>query len=108
MTEPPTDVTAFGYTGKHLAWRVPPDLPENDAENFHDFATCVDGEVHSWISTNNEGSFYGYETAGHTEEFWILDVEGTRLVLIKDTTPGTPASALAERDAIFDTIRIEP
>ena len=108
VTEPPTDVTAFGYTGKHLAWRVPPDLPENDAENFHDFATCVDGEVHSWISTNNEGSFYGYETAGHTEEFWILDVEGTRLVLIKDTTPGTPASALAERDAIFDTIRIEP
>jgi hypothetical protein len=108
VTAAPTDVTVFGYSGKHLALRVPPDLPENDAENFHDFPDCVDGELHSWIATNNDGSFYGYEAPGHTEEFWILDVQGTRLVLIKDASPGTPAQDLAERDAIFDTIRIEP
>jgi hypothetical protein len=109
VTAAPTDVTAFGYSGKHLALKVPDDVRVDPAaEHFHHFADCADGELHSWISTNNEGSFYGYEDPGHTEEFWILDVQGTRLVLVKDASPGTPAQDLAERDAIFDTIRIEP
>jgi hypothetical protein len=108
VTAPPTEVTAFGYSGKHLALRVPDLRMDPSAENFHDFADCLDGELHSWISTNNDGSFYGYEAPGHTEEFWILDVQGTRLVLVKGTAPQTPAKDLAERDAIFDSIRIEP
>ena len=109
VTAPPTDVTLLGYQGKHLALTVPVDLRvDSGAENFHDFADCLDGELHSWISTNNEGSFSGYEAPGHTEEFWILDVQGTRLVLVKDASPNTPAQDIAERDAIFDTIRIEP
>ena len=109
VTAPPTDVTLFGYPGKHLQLTLPVDQPvDSGAENFHDFSGCVDGEVHSWISTHNDGSFYGYEAPGHTEEFWILDVEGTRLVLVKDALPETPAQDLAERDAIFDTIRIDP
>jgi hypothetical protein len=109
VTASPTDVTAFGYAGKHLELTLPADLPEDtSAENFHDFTGCADGEVHSWISTNNDGSFYGYETPGYTEEFWILDVEGTRLVLVQGTTPGTPAEDITERDAIFDSIQIEP
>jgi hypothetical protein len=29
-------------------------------------------------------------------------------VLVKLDTPGSPAQDIAERDAIFDTIRIEP
>jgi hypothetical protein len=109
VTAPPTDVTLLGYQGKHLALTVPVDLRvDSGAENFHDFADCLDGELHSWISTNNEGSFSGYEAPGHTEEFWILDVQGTRLVLVKDASPNMPAQDIAERDAIFDTIRIEP
>jgi hypothetical protein len=109
VTEPPTDVTMFGYEGKHLQLTVPLDLRiDSAADNYHDFADCVDGEVHSWISTNNDGSFYGYEKPGHQEDFWILDVEGTRLVLIQGASPGTPAEDIAERDAIFDSISIEP
>ena len=108
VTAPPTDVTLFGYPGKHLELTVPDMRVDSGAEDYHEFADCVDGELHSWISTNNDGSFYGYEEAGHTEEFWILDVEGTRLVLVKGDTPASPAQDLAERDAIFDTIRIEP
>ena len=108
VTTPPTDVTRFGYQGKHLALTVPDLRIDPSADNFHDFADCVDGELHSWISRNNDGSFFGYETPGYTEEFWILDVQGTRLVLALGTTPGTPAQDIAERDAILDTIRIQP
>ena len=114
VTAQPTDVTFLGYKGKHLELTVP-NMRVTEAENYHDFADCVDGELHSWISANDDGSFYGddasfygYDGPGQTDEFWILDVEGTRLVLVKMASPQSPAQDIAERDAIFDSIRIEP
>jgi hypothetical protein len=105
VTAPPTDVTLLGYSGKHLVLTVP-DLPVA-ADGA--FADCADeGTLHSWISPNQGGSFWGYSEPGHREEFWILDVDGTRLVLQKNGSPGTPAQDLAEQQAIFDSIRIEP
>ncbi len=104
VTSPPSDVTILGYPGKHLQLTVP-DIPAV-GENF---TTCADGEIHSWITKNNDGSFYGYNAEpGRTEDFWILDVDGTRLVL--ETTQGVDPSPqdIDEMQAIFDSIRIEP
>ena len=98
VTAPPTDVTLFGYPGKHLELAVP----------VGGFADCLDGALHSWISPLNGGAFSGYDGPGQTEEFWILDVEGTRLVLVKLDSPDTPAQDVAERDAMFDSISIQP
>jgi len=108
VTAAPTDVTLFGYSGKHLAWKVPTSLhTDATAERYQTFSDCVAGQLQSWLSPYT-APFYGYEAPGHTEEFWILDVQGTRLVLIKDTSPGMSAQDLAERDAVFDSIHIEP
>jgi hypothetical protein len=107
VTAPPTDVTLHGYKGKHLALTVP-GLQMAGTTHTHAFAHCVDGELHSWIAPINDGSFYGYNGPGDTEEFWILDVHGTRLVLVKFDAPQSPAQDIAERDAIFDSISIEP
>ena len=122
VTAPPTDVALFGYQGKHLELTVP-DLPSTDFSGRNDaqFTDCVDGEIHSWISPINDlsfgllghsspppGHFQAYQTPGQTEEFWILDVDGTRVVLVSFDTPNAPADDIAERDAIFDTIRMEP
>ena len=109
VTAPPTDVTLLGYPGKHLELTVP-DLGFTGGGEAQ-FADCLDGELHSWISPLNDNgatSFSGYDGPGETEEFWILDVEGTRLVLVKFDSPQSSAEDLAERDAIFDSIRIEP
>ena len=134
VTAPPTDVTLLGYRGKHVELTVPSDQPmfgiaapaagrqwarddgvDPDGNILYDFgghgffADCWDGELHSWFAPNyGDRSFSGYHWPGQTEEFWILDVEGTRLVLVKYDSPGSPAQDIAERDAIFDTIRIEP
>ena len=35
-------------------------------------------------------------------------MEGTRLVLVKNEAPTSPAQDVAELDAIFDSIHIEP
>ena len=109
VTAPPTDVTLLGYTGKHLELTVP-DLGFTGGGEAQ-FADCLGGELHSWISPQNDNgatSFSGYGGPGETEEFWILDVDGTRLVLVKWDSPQTTAEDLFERDAIFDSIRIEP
>ena len=98
VTSPPTDVTIYGYRGKHLELTVP---------NV-DFGGCVDGELDSWIAPLNGGAYRGYTGPGYIEEFWILDVEGSRLVVSTQRTPDMPAEDIAESRAILDSIRIEP
>ena len=39
------------------------------------------------------------------DEFWILDVEGSRLVIVAERSPGMPDKDIAEMRAILDSIR---
>ena len=102
VTTPPEDVTIYGYSGKHLEWTVP-DIA---------FDRCDAGDVRSWVAPIDVAepgdAFYGYTGPGYTEEFWILDVEGTRLMIAAERSPGSPTEDLAEQRAILDSIRIEP
>lgn len=107
VTSPPSDVKAFGYQGKHLVLRVPnlANVGEGADRQFRD---CTSGVLHSWISPVTN-SFYGYNgEPGRTEEFWILDVYGTRLVIATNTSPDASPADVAEIDAIVDSIRIQP
>ena len=109
VTSAPADITMYGYQGKHLELTVP-DLPVEEY-GLHDeieFVGCEGGNLASWILTNWEEPHFGYTRPGYTEEFWILDVEGTRLMIAAERTPGPPAQDLAEQRAILDSIRIEP
>ena len=111
VTAPPTDVTIYGYRGKHLELTVP-DLPMKGRGDDHRFTGCIGGQLKSWVdplSQPNEGdAFYGYTGPGHTEEFWILDVEGSRLVIEANWSPGSPPDDMTEMRAILASIRIEP
>jgi hypothetical protein len=103
VTSPPEDVTVDGYSGKHLELTVP-DLPI-DHEGFKG---CIGGRLNSWVDGIYGDTFDGYTDPGSREEFWILDVEGTRLVIAAERSPGLPSKDLAEQQAILDSIRIEP
>jgi hypothetical protein len=107
VTSPPTDVNVDGYSGKHLAWIVP-NLPVHGPADAIQFKGCVSGDIKSWDANQANDPFYGYTGPGYTEEFWILDVEGTRLVIAAERSAGSPPQALAEQQAILDSIRIEP
>jgi hypothetical protein len=111
VTSFPKDVTIFGYSGKYLELTVP-DLPvEGDPGDDRRFTGCVDGNLMSWvgaIDTEPGDAYYGYTGPGFREEFWILDVDGTRLVIAAERSPGSPPKDLAELSAILDSIRIEP
>jgi hypothetical protein len=110
VTTPPSDVTISGYNGKHLEWTVP-DLPVEEGGE-HVFIGCEGGDLKSWVAFVDAAepgdAFYGYTGPGYVEEFWILDVEGTRLMIVAERSPGSSPQDLAELRAILDTIRIEP
>jgi hypothetical protein len=107
VTSPPEDVTIHGYSGKHLELSVP-DLPVRAGPDDLSFVGCGDGNLHSWISPPNDGAFYGYGGPRNHEEFWILDVEGTRLMIVALRSAGAPREDMLELRAILDSIRIEP
>ena len=103
VTSAPTNVTMDGYRGKHL---------ELTAPDLHDSSRCVDGNLSSWVAPidvaeGEGGAFHGYN-AEPVEEFWILDVDGTRLVIETTYSPATHPEDVAEMRAILDSIRIEP
>jgi hypothetical protein len=110
-TSPPKDVTIYGYGGKHLELTVP-DLPVEGQGDDRRFTGCEEGNLKSWVAaidTQPGDAFYGYNgEPGRTEEFWILDVDGTRLMIEANWSPASPGKDVAEMRAILDSIRIEP
>jgi hypothetical protein len=106
----PEDVTIYGYEGKHLELTVP-DLPVEPSGDGFRFSDCVVGQLMSWVApwdTSNGDAFYGYSGPGYSEEFWILDVDGTRLMIAAERSPDAPQEALDELQAVLDSVRIEP
>ena len=64
----------------------------------------------SWVApfdTPPDDAFYGYTGPGYTEEFWILDVDGSRLMIAAERSPDSPSEDLAELRDILGSIRIE-
>lgn len=111
VTSPPKDVTVYGYRGKHLELTVP-DLPvKGEGDNRH-FAACEEGNLKSWVAavdTEPGDAFYGYNAEpGRIEEFWILDVNGTRLMIEANWSPASPRKDVAEMGTVLDSIQIEP
>ena len=104
VVSPAADVSAYGYRGKHLVLRIPDDMVANDGL----FEDCT-GTIRAWTSQIFDGTaYYGYVRPGDTEEYWILDVEGTRLVISVLTAAGTSSQLVAEGQAVLDSIEIVP
>jgi hypothetical protein len=92
---------------------VLPALPVEGQGDDRHFTGCEEGKLKSWVSfvdAAEEGdAFYGYNAEpGRTEDFWILDVDGTRLMIEANWSPDSPRKDVAEMRAILDSIRIEP
>jgi hypothetical protein len=74
---------------------APVPLPTGNSWSGDDrrFTECDEGNLKSWVApmdTADEGdAFCGYTGPGYVEEFWILDVEGTRLIPGPDQVRGT-------------------
>jgi hypothetical protein len=101
----PVDVTIGGYSGKRVDI-VHPTEPFAGPASLA--PACDDGHFRLW-STSAHGPHPLY--AQGPENRWqtnILDVDGTRLVIVTADFPGTEAADRAEMDAIIGSVAIEP
>lgn len=89
-----TDVTVDGYAGKVVRLTLPADLdmPTGQFLLFRDEAF---------------GDRWAFEP-GQIIDFYIIDVDGERLVLELFSYPDTPAEDIAEREAIVESMQLRP
>ena len=85
-TTAPTAVSVDGYRGLYLEVRFPTDESR--------MTGCHSSEYDLW--STDGGGLYSSDIAGTVSRFWILDVDGTRVVMVADTTPQEDAAATAE------------
>jgi hypothetical protein len=95
-----TDITVDGYSGKALELTVPADLGFDAVAGFTE---CDEGGYRSWISPDG-ASFREHQAPDQRDRLWIVDVEGTRIVIDVTFYAGTPAADLAEIEAILASI----
>jgi hypothetical protein len=107
LTKPPTAITAFGFSGKYLKLTVP-DMAFEVSGDDTVFTDCADGDLWSWIGPPLGFAYYGYNHPGQVEELWLLDVDGTRLMIQTIRSPGSSEGDIAELHSIFESIDIVP
>jgi hypothetical protein len=90
---PPSDVTLAGFSGSRI------DLTASAPSDG------CDGEPILWDAIDGEG--LPAPRLGARLQLWILDVEGTRLVIGARTQPGAAAEAVAELQGIIDSIKVD-
>lgn len=93
---PATEITVDGHPGMAVELTVPRDL---------DFADCDNGEFRSWVQGGDSARFH--QGPGQHDVVWIIDVDGTPLVINAAFFDATPSAVRAEIQAILDSIQIE-
>ena len=96
-TTVPADVTLGGFGGKRIDVQVPAGL---------DLATCDDGQFHVWAMGDGQ-TIYAQGPEGRFR-LWVLDVQGSPVIVMTHDFPGTSSGDQAELQAVVDSIQIEP
>ncbi len=94
----PVEVTVDGYQGFMLEWSVPTDI---------DFSTCDEGFFESWTALGWSSDRY-QQGPGQVDRLWILDIDGSRLVIDAMYMPGATEQDREELFAVVDSIQFEP
>jgi hypothetical protein len=99
---PITDVVVDGYRGKSVDLTVatdistcPPAVGEDPASGF-------------WLWASPDGDRRYVQASDEMDRIYAVDVDGTRLTFAARIPAGTTAADLADLEAIFDSMLIEP
>ena len=101
----PTDVTFGGYPAKRIDLSVPADL---------DVTTCDEGVYREFLGPGESLTPHADvdpsrpHMAGRIDVLYILDVDGTRLLMRTWHHPGSSPEDLAEMEAMLASIVIDP
>jgi hypothetical protein len=91
----PSEITVDGFEGKQMEFTVPD----------YDEHACSYGQFRLMREAGGGGDYWAQAPNGH-HRLWILDVDGTRLVIGATHFPDTSMQDLAAIDEILRSIRI--
>ena len=103
----PVDVTVGGFAGKSIIVRVPMSYDLPNATREEKFADC-DNDVFAFYGIEGETmEARNAQGAGQIDELWILDVDGSIVILDAAYSPTTPADLVDEMRAMAASATFE-
>jgi hypothetical protein len=104
----PVDVTVGGYAGKAITLHVPMSFDLPNASREEKFADC-DGDAFAFYGL--EGSETDHvrnaQGAGQVDELWIVDVDGSIVILDAALSPATPADLVEQVRTLAESATFE-
>ena len=101
------DVTVGGYAGKAITLHVPMSFDLPDATREEKFADC-DNDVFGYYGIEGEPEpSRNAQGAGQVDELWILDVDGSIVILDATYSPSTPADLVEELRTLAQSATFE-
>jgi hypothetical protein len=97
LVHAPTDTTVGGHPAKRVTIRIPEDAPCQAGE----------GGFYLWYADLANGDARYVTKLGDTMDMWIVDVDGTRLVIDTERVKGAKPAITQELEAIIGSIRFE-
>ncbi len=95
----PEGIVLDGHPGVTLDVTIPPDI---------DLSRCTGDEYSLWRTERRGDGRLAQDTPGLVNRLWIVDVDGTRLVLVADLFPDQPAALHQEQATIAESVHFEP
>jgi hypothetical protein len=103
----PVDVTVGGFSGKAITLRVPLGYDIPDAPREERFADC-DNATYAFYGIEGEDvEARNAQGAGQIDELWILDVDGSIVILDATYSPATPAELVDELRTLAESATFE-
>jgi hypothetical protein len=102
----PVDVTVGGYAGKSVTLQVPLTYEQADATREEEFAACDNSEF-VYYGTGDEVVARNAQGPGEFDELWILDVDGSIVILNAVYSPETPSELVDELRALAESATFE-
>jgi hypothetical protein len=103
----PVDVTVGGFAGKAVTLHVPMEYDLPNATREEEFADC-DNDVFAFYGVAGEtGEARNAQGAGQIDELWILDVNGSIVIIDAALSPATPADLVEEVRTLAESATFE-
>ena len=104
----PADVSVGGYAGKAITLHVPLSYDIPDASREEKFADCDESLFDLYgVGAGADGIGRDAQGAGQIDELWILDVEGSIVILDAGYSPSTPADLVEEMRGFAESATFE-
>lgn len=107
---PPVALTFSGHDARFIEWSVPDDIDFSSCDGDVGRYPYVDGRAgdhtyfESWVSAT--GGHRSQQVPGQINRLWIVDAEGTRLVIDAGFTPLATTEDLAALERAIESLEI--